>query len=99
MRRAALEKGDELALGLLMNKNFELRRRIFGDAALGALNLAMIKCAWSVNGAFSQQSCALMSTCILQLHSIEDRREYGAHQRAGSQVRDVRLALGLLPVV
>ena len=62
VRRAALEKGDELALGLLMNKNFELRRRIFGDAALGALNLAMIKCAWSVNGAFSQQSWALMYT-------------------------------------
>ena len=60
VRRAALEKGDELALGFLMNKNFELRRRIFGDAALGAANLAMIKCAWSVNGAYSQLSWALM---------------------------------------
>ena len=59
-------------MGLLLNKNFELRRRIFGDAALGVLNLAMIKCAWSVNGALSQQSWALMSTCILQLHSIEE---------------------------
>lgn len=37
-------------MALLMNKNFELRRRIFGDAALGKTNLAMIKCAWSVNG-------------------------------------------------
>lgn len=46
-----MEAEDDLALASLMNRNFELRRRIFGDAALGQMNLAMIKCAWSVNGA------------------------------------------------
>ena len=45
-----MEAEDDLALGSLINRNFELRRRIFGDAALGKTNLAMIKCAWSVNG-------------------------------------------------
>ena len=50
MRRLAIEREDELALALLMNKNFELRRQVFGDAALGEANLAMVKCAWSVNG-------------------------------------------------
>ncbi len=50
MRRSAIEREDELALALLMNKNFELRRQVFGDAALGEANLAMVKCAWSVNG-------------------------------------------------
>ena len=50
MRRSAIEREDELALALLMNKNFELRRQVFGNAALGEANLAMVKCAWSVNG-------------------------------------------------
>lgn len=50
MRRSAIEREDELALALLMNKNFKLRRQVFGDAALGEANLAMVKCTWSVNG-------------------------------------------------
>ena len=50
MRRVAIEQEDNLALALLMNKNFKLRQQIFGDAALGEANLAMVKCAWSVNG-------------------------------------------------
>ena len=45
-----METEDALALASLMNRNFELRRKVFGDAVLGTTNLAMIKCAWSVNG-------------------------------------------------
>ncbi|CAL5220579.1 g2617 [Coccomyxa viridis] len=63
--RAALEAEDDLALASLMNRNFELRRRIFGDAALGQINLAMIKCAWSVNAAakFTGSGGAIVALC------------------------------------
>jgi len=43
--RAALEAGDWKALGEAMNANFALRRKIYGDACLGASNLDMIKIA------------------------------------------------------
>ena len=41
--REALEAGDSDLLGELMNQNFDLRRRIYGDAAIGAKNLEMIE--------------------------------------------------------
>ncbi len=34
-----------------MDRNFDLRRRMFGDAALGALNLRMVLAARSLGGA------------------------------------------------
>jgi len=40
--RDALAARDSRRLGELMNANFDLRRRIFGEAALGAQNLEMI---------------------------------------------------------
>lgn len=46
--RAVLEQGDRQdrdPLGKLMDKNFDLRRQIFGDAALGQHNLMMIELA------------------------------------------------------
>ena len=43
--RAALEAGDVATLGSLMDANFELRRGLFGDAALGARNVAMVRTA------------------------------------------------------
>lgn len=46
--REALETGDSRRLGELMNANFDLRRRTFGDAALGAQNLEMIGIARSL---------------------------------------------------
>ncbi|CAK0783514.1 hypothetical protein CVIRNUC_006713 [Coccomyxa viridis] len=63
--RSAIEREDELALALLMNKNFELRRQVFGDAALGEANLAMVKCAWSVNAAakFTGSGGAIVVLC------------------------------------
>lgn len=41
---------DLKALAELMNKNFDARRSMFGDAALGATNLKMISMAQSVGG-------------------------------------------------
>jgi len=43
--RAALEGGDVSGLAALMDANFELRRGLFGDAALGTLNVAMVRTA------------------------------------------------------
>ena len=43
--RAALEARDWAALGEAMNKNFALRRRVYGDPCLGDANLAMIAVA------------------------------------------------------
>jgi len=46
--RQALLAGDWRALGELMNGNFDLRRRVYGDAAVGARNLEMIQIARSL---------------------------------------------------
>lgn len=43
--RAALEAGDIDEVGRLMNANFDLRRQLYGDEALGAANLRMIEIA------------------------------------------------------
>ena len=45
--REALEQGDHDRLGDLMNRNFDLRRQVYGDAAIGAKNLEMIELARS----------------------------------------------------
>eukprot|EP00884_Botryococcus_braunii_P005179 jgi/Botrbrau1/14662/Bobra.0108s0023.1 len=49
--RRALEEGKPAELAALMNRNFDLRRSIFGDEVLGAQNLHMISVARSVGGA------------------------------------------------
>ena len=51
--RLALETGDRLALAGLMDRNFDTRRRLFGDAVLGEVNLRMIECARSVGGGYA----------------------------------------------
>jgi glucuronokinase len=45
--REALRKGDARALGRLMNRNFDLRRGLYGDEALGEHNLALVDIARS----------------------------------------------------
>jgi len=45
--REALRAGDEKRLGRLMNKNFDLRRRLFGEEGLGQHNLALVEIARS----------------------------------------------------
>ena len=41
----ALAQDDRKTLGRLMNRNFDLRRRLFGDEALGTHNLELIEIA------------------------------------------------------
>ena len=48
--RECLEGRDYTELAALMDANFDLRRLIFGDAVLGAVNLNMISTARSVGG-------------------------------------------------
>jgi glucuronokinase len=43
--RAAIEARDAEALAALMDANFELRRGLFGDAALGRVNVGMVRTA------------------------------------------------------
>jgi glucuronokinase len=41
--RVALENGDHHTLASLMTDNFELRRKTYGDAVVGARNLQMVE--------------------------------------------------------
>jgi len=47
LAREAIEAEDYEAFGELMNRNFDLRRRLYGDEALGRHNLEMIQIARS----------------------------------------------------
>jgi len=46
--KQALERGDHKHFGRLMNMNFDLRRKIYGDDAIGEKNLQMIEIARSL---------------------------------------------------
>lgn len=46
--KQALEEGDHKYLGVLMNKNFDLRRKIYGDRAIGERNLKIVEIARSL---------------------------------------------------
>ncbi|WIA36426.1 hypothetical protein OEZ86_007736 [Tetradesmus obliquus] len=63
--RAALLQRDTAALAQLMDSNFDLRRQMFGDAALGETNLAMIATARSVGAAakFTGSGGAIVAYC------------------------------------
>lgn len=43
--KQALEEGDHRRFGELMNRNFDLRRKIYGDDAIGERNMQMIEIA------------------------------------------------------
>eukprot|EP01025_Chloroclados_australasicus_P004993 TRINITY_DN11404_c0_g1_i1.p1 TRINITY_DN11404_c0_g1~~TRINITY_DN11404_c0_g1_i1.p1 ORF type:complete len:208 (+),score=23.65 TRINITY_DN11404_c0_g1_i1:90-626(+) len=57
-------------LGRLMDTNFDIRRRLYGDAALGAVNLAMVECARSVGA--SAKFCG-SGGAVLVLCASEDQ--------------------------
>ncbi|KAJ8650783.1 hypothetical protein MRB53_003806 [Persea americana] len=63
-RRALLEK-DYTKLAELMNRNFDLRRSMFGDDALGSLNIKMVEVARSVGAAskFTGSGGAVIAFC------------------------------------
>ncbi|XP_058098968.1 glucuronokinase 1-like [Magnolia sinica] len=56
---------DYAKLAELMNQNFDLRRRMFGDAALGSLNIKMIELARKVGAAakFTGSGGAVIAFC------------------------------------
>lgn len=63
--RAAIEKQDHAALADLMTENFELRRALYGDPALGAANIRMVEIA-NAHGAaakFSGSGGAVVGCC------------------------------------
>ncbi|XP_041999594.1 glucuronokinase 1-like [Salvia splendens] len=49
--RTALIEKDHAELATLMNRNFDLRREMFGDEALGAMNIEMVEIARRVGAA------------------------------------------------
>ena len=65
--KEALSAGDTAKLAQLMTANFQLRRRMFGDAALGAFNVHMVQVA-SACGAgakFTGSGGAVVALCPL----------------------------------
>ncbi|XP_015063245.1 glucuronokinase 1 [Solanum pennellii] len=75
-RKALLEK-DYNKLAALMNHNFDLRRRMFGDNALGAMNIEMVEIARKVGAAskFTGSGGAVVVFCpdgTSQVKQLED---------------------------
>ncbi|KAK9675406.1 hypothetical protein RND81_11G005600 [Saponaria officinalis] len=63
-RQALLDK-DYTKLALLMNRNFDLRRKMFGDDALGDINIKMVEVAREVGAAskFTGSGGAVVAYC------------------------------------
>ncbi|PON36627.1 Mevalonate/galactokinase [Parasponia andersonii] len=94
-RTALLEK-DYAKLKTLMNRNFDLRRRMFGDEVLGALNLEMVEVARGVGAAskFTGSGGAVVVFCPdgpTQVKLLED-----ACQKAGFIIVPIEVVPSLL---
>lgn len=63
--RVALQERDYARLAKLMDRNFDLRRKIFGDEVLGDVNIRMIETARSVGAAckFTGSGGAVVAFC------------------------------------
>ena len=63
-----------------MNKNFDLRRKIYGDAALGELNLRMIEIARQFGSAvkFSGSGGAVIGLCLDEQHKDDLKKAFQA---------------------
>ncbi|KAL4184672.1 hypothetical protein AMTRI_Chr10g226680 [Amborella trichopoda] len=81
--REALLKKDNDKLAELMNRNFDLRRLMFGDEALGSLNISMVEVARSVGAAakFTGSGGAVIALCPKGPSQAEDLKV--ACQKAG----------------
>lgn len=89
-RTALLEK-DYAKLANLMNRNFDLRRHMFGEDALGALNIEMVETARRVGAAskFTGSGGAVVAFCPdgpSQVKLLED-----ACKRAGFAIEPVEV--------
>lgn len=94
--KAALEKQDYLVLADLMNQNFELRRIMFGDDALGEMNIKMVQVARSVGAAckFTGSGGAVVAFCpngSAQVKLLEE-----ACKNAGFTVQKAQVAQGFV---
>ncbi|KAI3713247.1 hypothetical protein L1987_71821 [Smallanthus sonchifolius] len=94
-KTALLEK-DYAKLATLMNRNFDLRRLMFGDAALGALNIEMVEVARRVGAAskFTGSGGAVVAFCPdgpSQVDALTD-----ACKKAGFSILPVKVVPSLL---
>ncbi|KMT08071.1 hypothetical protein BVRB_6g143960 [Beta vulgaris subsp. vulgaris] len=94
-RRALLEK-DYAKLASLMNHNFDLRRSMFGDDALGAINLRMVEVARDTGAAskFTGSGGAVVAFCPDGPPQIELLQE--ACLKAGFIIQPVQVAPSFL---
>ncbi|NP_001136473.1 uncharacterized LOC100216586 [Zea mays] len=93
--KALLQK-DYTELARFMNKNFDLRREMFGDDVLGALNIKMVDVARSVGAAskFTGSGGAVVALCPDGDSQVERLRK--GCQEAGFVVQQVKVAPSVL---
>ncbi|XP_071692510.1 glucuronokinase 1-like [Rutidosis leptorrhynchoides] len=94
-KTALLEK-DYTKLATLMNQNFDLRRRMFGDAAFGALNIEMVEVARRVGAAskFTGSGGAVVAFCPNGPSQVELLKD--ACNKAGFCIVPVKVVHSLL---
>ncbi|KAK9052393.1 hypothetical protein SSX86_029022 [Deinandra increscens subsp. villosa] len=94
-KRALLEK-DYAKLATLMNQNFDLRRQMFGDASLGALNIEMVEVARRAGAAakFTGSGGAVVAFCPDGQSQVEVLNN--ACKKAGFAIEPVRVVPSLL---
>ncbi|XP_023761505.1 glucuronokinase 1 [Lactuca sativa] len=94
-KTALLEK-DYSKLATLMNQNFDLRRRMFGDAALGGLNIEMVEVGRRVGAAtkFTGSGGAVVAFCPDGASQIELLEE--ACKKSGFFIQSVKVVPSLL---
>ncbi|PIN03514.1 Mevalonate kinase MVK/ERG12 [Handroanthus impetiginosus] len=94
--REALIKRDYAKFASLMNRNFDLRRKMFGDDVLGALNIEMVEVARRVGAAskFTGSGGAVVVFCPegdSQAKEVEDACKNGGFVFQPVQVMSSRL--------
>ncbi|CAM0149311.1 unnamed protein product [Urochloa decumbens] len=89
-RRALLQR-DYAELGRLMNRNFDLRREMFGDDVLGSVNIKMVEVARGVGASskFTGSGGAVVALCP---DEAQVELLHKACQEAGFVVQQVKVA-------
>jgi len=86
--RRALERGDRKALARLMNRNHELRVRLFGEA-LGAHNLELVEIARSLGLAAKLPGSS--GAALILLDDADDRALAEAYQQKGYRYQRIEV--------
>ncbi|MCC7492073.1 MAG: hypothetical protein IT204_07010 [Fimbriimonadaceae bacterium] len=88
--RAALEQGDSGEVGRLLNANFDLRRRLYGDEVVGLPNIRMIELARAHGAAakFPGSGGAIVGMYEDDRHFDELSAAFAAH---GFEIHKARL--------